>query len=246
VRRHKFTGVLRIGRRRKPIADADGVETVGVNQRLTATEHLALLGLVGAAIAGFLWASTFTLRNAFFNFFSAPPFAFPVSHEDMLYQGALDQLFNLLSVSVAVWFVWLLWSEFDHPAHPRLMSARNGVVSIVKFFAPLIWVGGLWVILYALQEADSKGLERARKFALSAERGMEATTLIRRKVDEEIIVVEGFGLGCSEKFCALYLPGPKKTQPTAKTAAGTTVLVPLDSLLSMTIVSGRSTLGSSK
>jgi len=236
MNRRRLTGMLGRATRWKPPARDKRVAGAPAPRRApTVSELLALLGLVGALVAGFLWASTTALHNAFFGFFSAPRFASPVGYEDMIYQGALNQLSNLLWVSVAVWIVWMFWSSFNDSAHPKLIQVRDGVVDFVNFLSPLLWLGVLWVILYALKDAELKGVERARQLASGAEDGTAVATLIRRKVGEQTVTVEGFQLGCSERFCALYQPSATRTGPGAKTAAGTTVLVPLDSLLSMAI-----------
>jgi hypothetical protein len=196
-------------------------------------DGLAIAGVIAGLTAGFFWASSSALRNAFFAFFGESRFVAPLSYEDMIYQGALGQIRNLVLFALVPWGVWLLARELNDPKYPKAVKLRDGIVGFLRFLLPLLWLALIWLVMFALQDAEISGHARALQLARSAEAGTSPITRISRRVGDQVAVIEGVRLGCSEKFCALYQHNGAKTPPDATRAAGVSVLVPLDGVVSI-------------
>ena len=209
----------------------EAVRAKGSGTRFVVAELLAVSGGLVALAAGFLWASTAALHNAYFSFFGERRTVLPLAYEDMIYQGALNQLSVLIWIAGVALIAWTVWAELEDSRFPMLMGVRMWIISAAR---PLSFVVGLalfWFVLQALQQAEKKGIDYARGFATAAENGYGPHIAVRKRIGDQDFSVFGFKIGCSDKHCLIYQPGSRKTTDGASAASGKTVQVTLDNLL---------------
>lgn len=200
-------------------------------KRFPITEMLGIVGGVVALAGGFLWASTATLHNAFFSFFGERRFVLPLPYEEMIYQGALDQVAAFVWLIGAVLIAWTIWGELDDSRFPKLVKMRSWIVDAGRTLTLLWMLALLWLALDALVQAEHQGIDRARGFAEAAEKGLGPYIAVRKRVGDQDLSISGFKIGCSDKLCLLYQPTGTKTAAGAARSAGRTVQVTLDNLL---------------
>jgi hypothetical protein len=200
-------------------------------KRFPVAEALGLAGGLVAVVGGFLWASTAALHNAFYSFFGERRFVLPLPYEEMIYQGALNQVSVFVGVLAAVLIGWSIWGELDDFRFPNLVKARGWILDAGRTLSFLLVLALLWLVADALLRAERQGIDRARSFAVAAESGHGPFVAVRKRFGDRDISITGFKIGCSEKLCLLYQPTDTKTALGADGAAGRTVQVTLDNLL---------------
>lgn len=190
------------------------------SRRLVIGEAVAIAGVLLAVGAAFAWTSAYVLIEEYYGFFGFRRM-FAWSYQEMVLVGALEQLqYVLYAIAAPI----LLWQAAGHLAPPWIERCK----SFLTAASPMLLLVVVYLVLHAWMKTEDAGRERARKFAMDAERGIGIRTALMRRVGDATVRTVGYRVTCSERACLLYQPTTERTQPESTAAVGRTVVVLLE------------------